>query len=69
MDWLLEITEEYKLSTEAIWLSVTLVDRTLACSYDDGSLKDGKKGKGKKGKKSLGGPMIVAKDKIQLIGW
>jgi len=69
MDWLLEVTEEYKLSTEAFWLSVTLVDRALACSYDDGSLKDEKKGKGKKGKKRLGGPMIVEKDKVQLIGW
>lgn len=54
MDWLLEVTGEFKLSTETLWLSVTLVDRSLACSY---------------GGEEVGKEMLVPQKKVQLVGW
>lgn len=70
MDWLSEVAEEYKLSTETFWLSVTLVDRSLACFY---GFAHGD-GKGKKSRKRdtstsiICGEMLVHKEKIQLVG-
>ncbi|KAL7527080.1 hypothetical protein ACHAXR_001786, partial [Thalassiosira sp. AJA248-18] len=81
MDWLLEVAEEYKLSTEALWLSVALVDRSLACSYaaaaapgsndddDDGTTATNTSDKKKENEKSAAAAeMIVQKDKLQLVG-
>lgn len=63
MDWLLEVTEEYKLSTETFWLSVTLVDRCLACSYG------GERGSETMSKCIIGKEMLVPTENIQLVGW
>lgn len=67
VDWLLEVTEEYKLSSETFWLSVTLVDRSLACSYG------GEKGSGSSSattsKCIIGEEMMVPTENIQLLGW
>lgn len=62
MDWLLEVTEEYKLSSETFWLSVTLVDRSLACSYG------GERGSNAS-KCIIGRDMLVPTENIQLVGW
>jgi hypothetical protein len=63
MDWLLEVAEEYKLSSETFWLSVTLVDRSLACSYG------GEKGSDTMSKCIIGKEMLVPTENIQLVGW
>lgn len=55
MDWLVELAEEYKLTSETLFLSGMLVDRSLAMSY------------GVEG--SRGGEMIVQKDQLQCVGW
>mmetsp|Transcript_33510 Transcript_33510/g.70468 ORF Transcript_33510/g.70468 Transcript_33510/m.70468 type:complete len:808 (+) Transcript_33510:129-2552(+) len=70
MDWLLEVAGEYNLSTDTFLLAVTLVDRSLACSYDaqDEYKMKVEKGKKIKSKRSIGGGMVVQKDKLQLVG-
>ena len=71
MEWLVEVAEEYKLCSETFWLSVTLVDRSLACSYgriDDETEKDNKKRKDDEFD-IIGGEMIVKRDQLQLVGW
>jgi hypothetical protein len=55
MDWLVELAEEYKLTSETLCLSGMLVDRSLAMSY------------GVEGHR--GGEMIVKKDELQCVGW
>ncbi len=55
MDWLVELAEEYKLTSETLCLSGMLVDRSLAMSY------------GVEGYR--GGEMIVKKDELQCVGW
>ena len=63
MDWLLEVTEEYKLSSETFWLSVTLVDRSLACSYGGQRINE------TMSKCIIGKEMLVPTENIQLVGW
>jgi hypothetical protein len=55
MDWLVELAEEYKLTTETLFLSVMLVDRSLAMAY------------GVEGYR--GSEMLVEKDQLQCVGW
>ena len=56
MDWLVELAEEYKLSSETLFLSSMLVDRSLAMNYGvEGYYR--------------GGEMIVQKDQLQCVGW
>lgn len=76
MDWLSEVADEYKLCTETLWLSVTLVDRCLACSYSkdciDGWPANSRKKSGNKAISSeciVGPEMVTEKEKIQLLGW
>ena len=57
MDWLVEMSMEYGLHCETMYLSVIMVDRALACGGYD--IVDG----GKKG------DMLVEKDKLQCVGW
>ncbi|KAL7518108.1 hypothetical protein ACHAWX_002966 [Stephanocyclus meneghinianus] len=56
MDWLVEMSMEYGLHCETMYLSVMMVDRALACGGND--IMDG----GKKG------DMLVEKDKLQCVG-
>ncbi|KAL3797374.1 hypothetical protein HJC23_010500 [Cyclotella cryptica] len=56
MDWLVEMSMEYGLHCETVYLSVVIVDRVLACGAYEGG--DG----GKKGE------MVVEKDKLQCVG-
>ena len=75
IDWLVEVAEEYKLSTETFMTAVTLVDRSLACSYGEvdelgvSTSSSGKKGRKDKGGGIVGGDMVVQKDRLQLVGW
>jgi hypothetical protein len=55
MDWMVEMSMEYGLHAETVYLSVVLVDRALACA-----------GYGEK-KKNCG--LLVEKDKLQCVGW
>lgn len=55
MDWLVELAEEYKLSSETLFLSGMLVDRCLAVSYGVEGFR--------------GGEMMVQKDQLQCVGW
>ena len=68
MDWLLEVTEEYKLSSETFWLSVRLVDRSLACSYG-GEKGSGSSNSATTSKCIIGEEMMVPTENIQLLGW
>lgn len=55
MDWLVELAEEYKLTSETLCLSAVLVDRSLAVSYGVEGFR--------------GGEMMVQKDQLQCVGW
>lgn len=59
MDWLVELAEEYKLTSETLFLSGMLVDRSLAVSYGGGGGVEG----------FPGGEMMVQKDQLQCVGW
>ena len=61
IDWLVELAEEYKLDCETLYLTTTLVDRSLACSYQKGNLKDEEGG-------DRNFP-VVSKNYLQCIGW
>lgn len=66
VDWLSEVAEEYRLTAETFWLSVALVDRSLACSY---AVCKGKGGDtGEDDDTIAGGEMVVKKDMLQLVG-
>mmetsp|Transcript_6918 Transcript_6918/g.14414 ORF Transcript_6918/g.14414 Transcript_6918/m.14414 type:complete len:662 (+) Transcript_6918:41-2026(+) len=54
MDWLVELAEEYKLTSETLFLSGMLVDRSLAISYGVEGFR--------------GGEMMVQKDQLQCVG-
>jgi hypothetical protein len=60
MDWLVEMSMEYGLHCETVYLSVVIVDRALACGASEGV------GGGANKKK---GEMVVEKDKLQCVGW
>ncbi len=55
MDWLVELAEEYKLTSETLALSGVLVDRSLAVSYGVEGFR--------------GGEMMVQKEQLQCVGW
>jgi hypothetical protein len=54
MDWMVELSMEYGLHAETVYLSVVLVDRALACVGYGGKKKGG---------------LMVEKDKLQCVGW
>jgi hypothetical protein len=58
VDWMVELSEEYKLSPITLHLAVTLVDKSLACTP---LLEEGKV--------QPDGGMTIPRDMLQCLGW
>jgi len=56
IDWLVEMSLEYRLHAETVYLAVSLTDRALACV-------------GYESKRKGAVDMVVSKDKLQCVGW
>lgn len=59
VDWIIELSEEYKLCPTTVHLAISLVDKTLACTplFSDGSEEKVKKG------------YYIPRDLLQCLGW